>query len=233
MEARMAGLAGCRAILFDFGGTLDSDGEHWLDRFQALYANAGVRRPPADIQRAFYRADTSCCRDPRVNRLRLRPLMRLHVRLQLRDLDQADRHLERRLVDGFCAPVETCLRRNVQVLRRLRGAFRLGVVSNFYGNVDVLCREAGLADVLDAVVDSERVGVAKPDPEIFRVALDTLRVTAAEAAFVGDSYERDMRPARQLGMTTVWLRRPGSPDAHHAHADHVIASLPALEALAR
>lgn len=45
---------GCKPILFDFGGTLDSDGEHWLDRFYALYGDVGLRIPVSEIKEAFY-----------------------------------------------------------------------------------------------------------------------------------------------------------------------------------
>ena len=141
--AAMTTLAECTAILFDFGGTLDSDGGHWLDRFYALYADAGPRLPAEEVKRAFYRADAACEQDPEVNRMGLRALMRLHVRLQFEGLGVRDPERERQMVERFCEPMEAVLRRNAAVLRRLRRARRLGVVSNFYGNVDVLCRRGG------------------------------------------------------------------------------------------
>jgi len=82
----MNSLSGCKAILFDFGGTLDSDGEHWLDRFYELYEMAGLDLPRHEIKRVFYSADERCCEDPRVNELGLRPLMGHHVHLQFLDL---------------------------------------------------------------------------------------------------------------------------------------------------
>lgn len=230
--AAMTTLSECTAILFDFGGTLDSDGGHWLDRFYALYDEAGPRLPAEEVKRAFYRADAACEQDPEVNRMGLRTLMRLHVRLQFEGLGVRDPERERQMVERFCEPMEAVLRRNAAVLRRLSRARRLGVVSNFYGNVDVLCEEAGLAASLDAIVDSARVGIRKPDPGIFQLALDRLGVVAAEAAFVGDSCERDLRPAQGLGMRTVWLKGPAArPPQDAVTPDAVIATLPELEAL--
>jgi HAD superfamily hydrolase (TIGR01549 family) len=221
---------GCKAILFDFGGTLDSDGEHWLDRFYELYEKAGLDLPRDEIKRVFYMADVDCCNDPQVNLLGLRPLMAHHVQLQFGGLNLKNPEKERELAEGFCAKTEGYLRRNLQLLRRLKHAYRLGVVSNFYGNVDVLCREAGLSESLDALLDSTRLGISKPDPEIFRIALGKLGVSPEEAIFVGDSYERDMMPSRRLGMKTVWLRGPNPrlPEAPEP-VDCIISSLPELE----
>ena len=80
----------CKAVLFDFGGTLDSDGGHWLDRFYELYDQACLRVAKEEIKRAFYDADDICCEDPRVNSLGLRPLMNFHVHLQFKILGIKD-----------------------------------------------------------------------------------------------------------------------------------------------
>ena len=80
------------------------------------------------------------------------------------------------------------------------------MVSNFYGNVRVICEEAGLAQSLSLILDSDRIGVSKPDPAIFLSALQKLDLPSSEVVFVGDSYERDMIPARKLGLKTVWLK---------------------------
>lgn len=200
--------ARCKAILFDFGGTLDSDGEHWLDRFYELYEQAGLHLPREEIKRVFYNADDLCCSDPEVNQMGLRPLMRHHVGLQFAALNLKDPAKEAEIVERFCAKTERILKRNAKLLRRLKAVYRLGVISNFYGNAATLCTEAGLAESLEVILDSTRVGVSKPDPEIFRMALGMLDVIPAEAAFVGDSFERDIMPARQLGMETIWLKGP-------------------------
>ena len=216
----------CEAILFDFGGTLDSDGEHWLDRFYDLYVQAGFDLPWAEIKRAFYAADQLCYNDPKVVSMGLRSLMRHHVRLQFATLNLKDLAKEEEIIERFCAKTERTLKRNAQLLKRLKPVYRLGVISNFYGNVAVLCREAVLADSLDVIVDSAEVGVSKPDPEIFRIALTKLDLVPARAIFIGDSYERDIAPARQLGMKTIWLKgpRPRAPE-NAEPADFEISNL--------
>ena len=222
----------CKAMLFDFGGTLDSDGEHWLDRFYELYAEAGFHLPLSEIKRAFYYADDRCCSDPRINVLGLRPLMRHHVHLQFESLGMGNNGKGRELVESFCSRSEGFLRRNAHLLTRAKRRYRLGLVSNFYGNVAAVCREAGLAELLDVILDSTLVGVSKPDPAFFRLALEQLGLVPEEVIFIGDSYERDMIPTRELGMKTIWLKGPHPRIPLNAGpVDAWITSLSELEAL--
>ena len=221
----------CTAILFDYGGTLDSDGERWPDRFYALYAEAGIDIPREEIKRAFYHAEDGCYADPKVTTLGLRALMGAHVHLQFEALGLKEGRKERELADKFCATSERFLVRAARLLERAKTRYRLGIVSNFYGNLAGLLKEAGLMGFLDVVVDSNRVGAQKPDPEIFRLALSQLDLLARQVIFVGDSYERDMIPSRELGMKTIWLMGPNSDAIAASEVDACISSLSELEAL--
>ncbi len=224
---------GCEAILFDFGGTLDSDGEHWLDRTYQLYASAGLDLPFPEIKRAFYEADALCHGDPKVASFGLRPLMKYLVHLQFKALDLEADAKEQEFVEMFCGKSEWFLRRNALLLSRFRQRYRLGLVSNFYGNLATLCKEAGLAESLDVILDSAQIGISKPDPGIFRTALERLRLDPGKVIFVGDSYERDMIPARELGMKTIWLKGPHPRIPENAGpVDAFISSLSELEVLA-
>lgn len=226
----MSPLNGCSGILFDFGGTLDSDGDHWLDRFYDLYETVGLRVSQAAIKEAFYQADRSCCDDPQVNDWGLRHLMAHHVRLQFSALDLAMPAAEADLVDRFCTRMEGCLQHNRKLLERLARRYRLGVVSNFYGNVAALCREANLSDLFRVILDSVRIGFGKPDPRIFQMALAQMELPVDRVAFVGDSYDRDMIPAGVLGLRTIWLKgpKPRIPDGAPP-VDGVITKLSELE----
>ncbi len=198
----------CRAILFDYGGTLDSDGEHWLDRFYQLYRDLGLDLAHSEIKRAFYHADGLCYSDPKVSQWGLRPLMEHHVRLQFETLSLSDDVREREMAERFCSHSEHGMRQSARILALLRGRYRLGLVSNFYGDLSVLCREAGFSDFLDVLLDSGQTGVSKPEPEIFQMALRELELHPGQVIFVGDSYERDMIPAGEAGMKTIWLKGP-------------------------
>lgn len=91
-------------------------------------------------------------------------------------------------------------------LAALREAgYVVGVVSNADGTVDRLLAAAGLGADLAFVVDSGAVGVEKPDPAIFRLALDLAGVGADEALYVGDLYPVDVLGARRAGVEPVLL----------------------------
>jgi putative hydrolase of the HAD superfamily len=195
------------AILFDFGGTLDGDGLHWLDRFYSIYEGSGLGDVDrARLKEAFYEADRCLEADPTIGGCGFREMMLRHARCQVHRLGLEGRASIEQLADGFAGPARAALDRNRSTLAALRAeGYRLGVVSNFYGNVAALCDEAGLGPLLDVVLDSAVVGLRKPDPRLYTEALTRLGVAAADAAMVGDSFDRDVRPARSLGMHAYWL----------------------------
>ncbi len=91
-------------------------------------------------------------------------------------------------------------------LARLRaGGKRLVVVSNADGRLGTLLEGAGLAPFFDAAIDSHDVGVEKPDPRIFGIALGRVAAQPAEAAHVGDMYHIDVVGARAAGVTPVLI----------------------------
>ena len=83
----------------------------------------------------------------------------------------------------------------------------LGVVSNFEEWLERLLEELGVLDAFDVRVISGLEGMEKPDPRIYRLALERAGVEAADAAFVGDSPEFDVDPPAALGMFPVLIDR--------------------------
>jgi putative hydrolase of the HAD superfamily len=222
------------SFLFDFGGTLDADGLHWLDRFYEIYRRFGfshISKPL--IKEAFYWADAQADADSAMKTSGFRAMMERHVQWQFEKLGLSDRDKAAELAAAFYKPSERVLRRNYHVLERLRQMdLKLGVISNFYGNVEFLCKEAKLCDFLDVVLDSMVVGLRKPDPKLFQLALERMGAEASQTGFVGDSFERDIIPAKALGMRTFWLlgdhrKLTASPP----EADHLLYSLEDLPAL--
>ena len=119
------------------------------------------------------------------------------------------------------------------VLRRLRAAgMRTAILSN--GSPAMLASAVagnGLAGLLDAVISVDEVGVFKPDPRVYQLALDRLGVAAGEVSFQS-SNAWDAWAASAFGMRVVWCNRyaqkperlPGQPD----HEVTTLADLPAL-----
>ena len=192
------------AVLLDYGGTLDGDALHWFDHFVALYGELGVSHDRTRIHGAFYAADAALAAEPAVASYGLDTMVRRHVQLQLAALHLEDASAERDLAGAFIADTRRAWDRNRPLLRRLAGRFRLGVVSNSYGNMPALLADAGLAP-FEVVIDSAAVGVRKPDPAIYALAAARLGTAPATILHVGDSWERDIVPAHAVGMRTAWL----------------------------
>jgi len=144
-----------------------------------------------------------------------------------------DERVIARVADRFLDDAHRHLRRSQALLARLRPRYRLGLVSNFYGNLETVCHNTAIRSLFGVVVDSVRAGFSKPDPRIFWRALDELGVAPPDATFVGDSAARDMAGARALGMRHIWLiaHPPAPPGGPCCPGDAMIHSLADVEAL--
>jgi FMN phosphatase YigB (HAD superfamily) len=198
-----------RAVLFDMGGTLDGDGLHWLDRFVRLYDEAGVSLPRDALRAAFDDAERRAAMDEAIATADLDAMIDRHVGWQLAHLSIDDVPLRHALAAGFVRPIRDLAAANARLLAGLSArGLRLGVVSNGCGNVNVLCDNLGYAPFLSLIVDSRRVGLFKPDPAIYLYAARSLGLPPWSIMMVGDSLDRDIRPAKTIGMQTAWLEGP-------------------------
>lgn len=96
-------------------------------------------------------------------------------------------------VDGFSATMDALEVRGLTV----------GVISNADGRLADRLRTLGMSDRFSFILDSALVGVSKPDPRIFEMAVETSGLPADACAYVGDYYEIDVRGAREVGMRPV------------------------------
>ena len=93
---------------------------------------------------------------------------------------------------------------------RQRG-HRLVVVSNWDCSLPDWLGPTGLLDLVDGVVTSAGAGAAKPDPAVFRKALEVAGVLRGSAVHVGDSIDNDVAGARALGIRAILVQRQGEP----------------------
>ena len=217
-------------VLFDFGGTLDANGVAWKERFYALYSADGVDVSPEAFQSCFFAAD-----DPLVGGLPMHTDLagtvhalaaNLETELVRRGVACINASRGERVASQFISDTAATIERNRPVLEALAKRYRLGIVSNFYGNLEAVCRSVGLGTHFSVFVDSHRVGAEKPDPAIFRAALDALRGTAETTVFVGDSLPRDGEGARRAGMRFIWLRPEAAAEVPAAlRIDHTVTDL--------
>ena len=219
------------AVLFDFGGTLDARGVSWRERIVRLYRDEGIDVTPQRFDPVLYRADDALVGTVPAS-LSFEDTVRRLVAGVSAGLGVERASITDRVAGCFLAAARTSIDDCRPLLARLSRHYRLGVVSNFYGNLSAVCAETGLDSVFSVVVDSARVGVLKPDPRIFQHALDALGVEASHATFVGDSLSRDMGGALAMAMPHIWLigETVSEPRACCPH-DPVIRSLEELQGL--
>jgi putative hydrolase of the HAD superfamily len=110
---------------------------------------------------------------------------------------------------------------------RERGIRRV-VVSNWDVSLHGVLEATGLAPLLDGVVTSAELGIAKPAPAIFARALELAGVPAGQALHVGDSLEEDVAGARAAGIAALLLVREGATPPGVA-AIRSLAELPGLD----
>lgn len=95
----------------------------------------------------------------------------------------------------------------IRAVRRCRPRLRTALLTNNVSAMDQPIGDDTLADLFDVVIESSRVGVRKPDPRFYQLALEALGVRAEEAVFL-DDLGVNLKPARQLGMTTIKVTDP-------------------------
>jgi putative hydrolase of the HAD superfamily len=123
---------------------------------------------------------------------------------------------------------------NIEGFRRIvASGMPVAIVSNNDGTAEAQLRHFGICQVgagplssVAIVVDSGVVGVAKPDPAIFRPALEALGTDPARTLYIGDTVHADVRGAQAAGMRVVQL------DPYDLHADFDHARLATVAALA-
>lgn len=196
-----------KAILFDYGGTIDSDGRTWLERFRPFYKEAGIETGPR-LDRAFYDSDDNLPGRFPLEGLSLEKTLLLQVRCVLEALAPQQTDLAETIAVQFLKESRLAFLRNRPMLERLNRRYRLGIVSNFYGNLTGVLRSEGLLDLFSVVCDSGALGMLKPDAGIFQHALKSLGCEADQALMVGDSVPRDMRGAEALRMPHALVSSP-------------------------
>ena len=218
------------AILFDFGGTLDSDGIPWADRFHQVYLRHGLEIDFERFRKAFYFADDTIIEGSLVQGKGLLETLEIQTGLLFGHLGVDDRRLQGEIAGAFYRESVSKVDENRGTLERLASKYRLGLVSNFYGNLEEVCEELHLTEILDVAIDSTVVGVMKPDAGIFQAALNPLGLEPGQALFVGDNPYRDMGGAKAIGMPHVWVVGPeGLARTPCCPGDPVVASVREIE----
>lgn len=244
-----------KGIIFDYGGTLDTRGDHWSEVLWQGYEHFGIGvaadeevEPGVSIHKQAFRdayvyGERALAVNPIVTPdFHFEDILREKLILELNflagkelletgkddaekqaklgnDSDVSSESLLLSLSDSeihqiavdmahyINAKTLDLLQENKQVLEHLKQAgYPMVLVSNFYGNINQVLKDAEIDGYFKEVIESAVVGVRKPNPAIFALGVCALDLPASQVLVVGDTYGKDIIPAHKLGCHTLWIK---------------------------
>ena len=247
-----------KGIIFDYGGTLDTRGDHWSEVLWQGYEHFGIGvaddeevEPGVSIHKQAFRdayvyGERALAVNPIVTPdFHFEDILREKLILELnflagkelletgkddaekqaklgnfgKDSEASSESLFLSLSDSeihqiaadmaryINAKTLALLNENKQVLEHLKQAgYPMVLVSNFYGNINQVLKDAGIDGYFQDVIESAVVGVRKPNPAIFALGVCALDLPASQVLVVGDTYGKDIIPAHKLGCHTLWIK---------------------------
>lgn len=228
-----------KGIIFDYGGTIDSHGDHWSEIIWDGYRDSGVNIDKEVFRKAYVETEREFARTPVITPTdTFRDVMlkkiasEMSYLLQWGAIDATTAAKSTRIAAYCYGKARESVEEARPVLQYLAGKYPLVLVSNFYGNIEAVLADFGLRSFFKTIVESAVVGVRKPDPAIFALGVDALGMDAAEVLVVGDSYRKDILPARSLGCATAWIKGKGWTPEEDAQTDPAqIAGIESLKTM--
>jgi len=230
-----------KGIIFDYGGTIDSNGKHWAEVFWESYQYQGVPVTKEQFREAYVYGERYLAAHPVIEPTdNFYDLLLKKIDLQIDYLvSNIFLHTETKTREYSLAISDQCytfVRNKISeekiILEKLRADYPMILVSNFYGNIHSVLEDFGLLEYFDEIVESAVVGIRKPDPAIFALGVEKLKLPSENVVVIGDSYTKDIIPAHKNGCQTIWLKGPGwGDDEEGATADVVISDFMELSSV--
>ena len=224
-----------RGFIFDYGGTLDTGGQHWGKVIWHAYEHLQVPVSETDFRDAYVHAERTLGKNPIIQPdFTFYKTLETKIRLQLEYLQTS--YITP--LTSYILPLTSHLyeatvaetRKSREVLLSLKKQYPMVLVSNFYGNIATVLKEFKLDGIFDTIIESAVVGVRKPDPQIFTLGVEALGMQPDEVVVVGDSMDKDIIPASKAGCHTVWFKGEGwtNDPVDETNAERVITALKQL-----
>lgn len=213
----MERLTDIKGIIFDYGGTLDTNSRHWSEVLWSKYEEYHVPVGKADFREAYVYGERTLARIPLVKPednfhdvLCIKTKLQMEYLIEQGKLEQTDAmEYAVKIADSCYQYVLSVLEKTRPVVQSLSRKYKLVLVSNFYGNIRSVLKDFELDDFFSDVIESSVVGVRKPDPAIYRLGVEVLKLPAENVLVVGDSFSKDMVPAKTVGCKVAWLKGEG------------------------
>ncbi|MCQ2112983.1 MAG: HAD family hydrolase [Bacteroidaceae bacterium] len=207
-----------KGIIFDYGGTLDTNSRHWSEVLWDAYLEEKVPVTKDQFRECYVHAERELARVPYIKpEHNFLDLLRIKADIETQYLIDKGywqtRDVTRRAVMEHIAfrcyqKVISQMEVSRPVVEGLAKRFPLVLVSNFYGNIHTILDDFRL-NYFDEVIESSVVGIRKPDPRIFSLGVEAMGMKPEEIVVVGDSFSKDIIPANSIGCKTVWMKGQG------------------------
>ncbi len=214
----MIDLAKIKGVIFDYGGTIDSNGKHWAEVLWEAYVDQKVPLNKNQFREAYVYAERYLALHPVIladdnflDLLKKKTEIQFKYIVEKGFLPNNDKSYRYSIdISNQCYNfVRSILKKAKPVIDALSQCYPLVLVSNFYGNIQEILCDFDLAVYFDDVIESAVVGVRKPDPAIFSMGVDSLGFRPEEVVVIGDAYTKDIVPANTIGCQTIWLKGIG------------------------
>jgi FMN phosphatase YigB (HAD superfamily) len=211
-----------KGILLDYGGTIDTNGLHWANVLWESYQHNQVRVDRDAFSKAYTFGERALALNPIIKPHHVfYDVLFLKVEQQFNFLKENGYQVEDSKIESIAREcnqfAHTTVEKAIPALAGLAKDYPIVMVSNFYGNIKNVLQDFGIGDYFHSVVESAVVGVRKPDPQIYQLGIDILGFAPAECVVIGDSYSKDIMPAKHLGCKAVWLNVKGWDEASEQH----------------
>lgn len=209
-----------KGLIFDYGGTIDTNGVHWGEVFRRVYERYRVGVTHEEFHGAYVQVERILGKQQVI-----RPdhtfeeTLHIKLKLQFDALGINDLPLAGEIADICYSETRQTTLQAAKILDGLKRRYPLALVSNFYGNLLTVLDEFSLRKYFSHVIESAEVGIRKPDPAIYAMGIKALGLHPGDVAVIGDSYKNDIHPANLLGCPSIWLKGKGW-DKRDDEAEH-------------
>lgn len=223
-----------KGIIFDYGGTLDTGGDHWSEVIWKAYQEAGIAVDKPTFREAYVFAERELAKTRHIlPEHDFGDLLLIKMRLELQWLSEnghfppAQVEPKAKETADYCyKAAKAKVEEAKPMLEELKNKYPLVLVSNFYGNVETVLKDFGLDSYFKKIIESAVVGVRKPDPKIFELGVQALGIKPEETLVIGDSYRKDIEPAEKIGCQTIWIKGIGwTPEEDSQEHDNIIKDI--------
>lgn len=207
-----------KGIIFDYGGTIDSNGLHWAEVIWEAYETFMVPVSKEVFREAYVHGERTLAVNPLIKPSHtFKDMMRIKTEIQMQWLQENKKlpnNFQGDEISGAIAAwcygfAKKTTERAKSIIEQLSSKYPMVLVSNFYGNIESVLQDFNLNSYFNAIIESAVVGVRKPDPQIFRLGVEKLNLDAKYIVVIGDSYGKDILPASSIGCSTIWIKNIG------------------------